>query len=185
MGARTGAFGATDSGGGRGKFLIRPASVDEMGVVGTLFRAYAASLGVDLSYQGFEAELAALPGAYTPPSGALLIAVSAAGASVGCVCVRALAEPGTCEMKRLHVAPSARGAGIGRALAVAAIQAATEAGHVAMRLDTLPSMIEAQALYRRLGFEVTAPYYYSPVRGTIFMRKSLLTREAGQLGTES
>jgi ribosomal protein S18 acetylase RimI-like enzyme len=166
------------AGGGGRAFHVRAASADEMDVVATLFRAYAASLEVDLSYQGFEAELAALPGAYAPPAGALLIAVSAAGEPVGCVGVRALAEPGICEMKRLHTTPSVRGAGIGRALAVAAIHAATEAGYAAMRLDTLPLMIEAQTLYRRLGFEVTPPYYDSPVAGTIFMRKTLGPRDA-------
>ena len=156
-----------------GGFSIRPAAVDEMGSVATLFRAYAGALGVDLSYQGFEAELATLPGAYTPPDGALLIAVSSGGDAVGCVGVRKLAEPGVCEMKRLHVAPDARGAGIGRALVVAAIEAATRAGYAAMRLDTLPTMAAAAALYRRLGFETTPAYYDTPVAGTLFMRKAL------------
>jgi ribosomal protein S18 acetylase RimI-like enzyme len=154
-------------------FSIRPAAAHEMETVATLFRAYAGALGVDLSYQGFEAELAGLPGAYAPPSGALLIAVSPAGDPLGCVGVRPLAEPGICEMKRLHAAPVARGGGIGRALAVAAIEAATHAGYHTMRLDTLPAMITAQTLYRRLGFEETPPYYASPVPGTIFMRKTL------------
>jgi ribosomal protein S18 acetylase RimI-like enzyme len=154
-------------------FSIRPAAADEMGSVAALFRDYAAALGVDLSFQGFEAEVAALPGAYAPPSGALLIAVSGAGAVVGCVGVRKLGEPGTCEMKRLHVTPAARGAGLGRALAVAAIAAALRAGYGAMRLDTLPAMVAAQALYRRLGFETTPGYYDTPVPGTIFMRNML------------
>ncbi len=148
-----------------------------MTVVATLFRNYAAALEVDLSYQGFEAECASLPGAYAPPAGALLIALSAAGEPVGCVGVRPLAEAGTCEMKRLHTAPEVRGTGLGRALAQAAIEAARQAGHAAMRLDTLPTMLAAQALYRHLGFEVTPPYYPSPVPGTIFMRKTLVPAE--------
>jgi ribosomal protein S18 acetylase RimI-like enzyme len=156
-----------------GSFSIRPAAADEMGAVATLFRAYAGALGVDLAYQGFETEVSTLPGAYAPPAGALLIAVSVDGDPIGCVGVRKLGEPGVCEMKRLHVAPNARGAGIGRALVVAAIEAAGRAGYVAMRLDTLPTMVAAAALYQRLGFEVTPAYYETPVTGTIFMWKAL------------
>jgi ribosomal protein S18 acetylase RimI-like enzyme len=160
-------------------FSIRPAAADEMGTVATLFREYAAALGVDLSYQGFEAELAALPGHYVPPAGSLLLAFSAAGAPVGCVGVRPFpAEPGTCEMKRLHISLGARNGGLGRALAEAALEAATRAGYTQMRLDTLPEMIVAQALYRRLGFETTSAYYATPVPGTIFMRKNLRPAEA-------
>jgi ribosomal protein S18 acetylase RimI-like enzyme len=105
--------------------------------------------------------------------GALLIAVSVDGDPIGCVGVRKLGEPGVCEMKRLHVAPNARGAGIGRALVVAAIEAATLAGYDAMRLDTLPTMAAAAALYRQFGFETTPAYYDTPVAGTTFMRKAL------------
>ncbi|HET6305541.1 MAG TPA: hypothetical protein VFG12_00040, partial [Rhodopila sp.] len=80
-----------------GLYDIRPARADEMGAVAALFRAYAGALGVDLAFQGFEAELTGLPGAYVPPDGALLVAVSAGGEAVGCVGVRKLAEPGACE----------------------------------------------------------------------------------------
>ena len=152
---------------------VRPATADQLGAVAMLFREYAGALNVDLSYQGFEAELAALPGAYAPPSGALLVALADTGDALGCVAVRPLAAPRTCEMKRLHTRPNARGAGIGRALAVAAIEAATRAGYDCMRLDTLPTMLAAQALYRQLGFETTPAYYDCPVSGTIFMRKAL------------
>lgn len=154
-------------------FRVRQAAADEMTVVAGLFRAYADALGVDLSYQGFEAEVLGLPGAYAAPAGALLLAVASDGDAVGCVGVRPLSEAGVCEMKRLHVAPRARGVGAGRALAMAAIEAATHAGHSMMRLDTLPNMAAAVTLYRRLGFEVTPAYYDSPVAGTIFMRKML------------
>jgi GNAT superfamily N-acetyltransferase len=155
------------------EFTIRPAAENEMGTVATLFREYADALGVDLSFQGFEAELAALPGPYAPPAGALLIAFSAAGDPVGCVGVRPFPEAGTCEMKRLHLTPGARGGGLGRTLAEAAIDAATRAGYARMRLDTLPTMIAAHSLYRRLGFEPTPPYYATPVPGTIFMQRTL------------
>jgi ribosomal protein S18 acetylase RimI-like enzyme len=159
-------------------FSIRPATADQIGTVATLFREYADALGIDLSYQQFEAELAALPGAYAPPSGALLIALSDAGETLGCVAVRPLVAPGSCEMKRLHTRPNARGFGIGRALAEAAIKAATRAGYGSMCLDTLPTMLAAHSLYRRLGFEAIPAYYDSPVTGTIFMRKPLAHPEA-------
>ncbi len=154
-----------------GDFEVRPAT--DLGIVAGLFREYAGSLGIDLSYQGFEAELAGLPGAYAPPAGALLLAYALDGDALGCVAIRPLAEAGTCEMKRLHTRPAARGKGVGRALAVAAINIATRAGYRSMRLDTLPDMLAAQALYRSLGFETTPPYYDTPIAGTIFMRKVL------------
>ena len=153
------------------EYVIHPAT--DMAPVALLFRAYAASLDVDLSYQGFEAELAGLPGAYAPPAGALLLATSPAGEPVGCVAVRPMAKPGACELTRLQVDPAARGSGLGRALAVAAMGAAQRAGYQTICLDTLPSMHAAQHLYRSLGFETTAPYYNTPVAGTIFMRKPL------------
>ena len=154
-------------------FTIRPAAAHDIAAVASLFRAYADSLGVDLSYQGFEAELASLPGAYAPPAGALLLALSPESDPLGCVAVRKLAEPGACEMKRLYTTLSARGTGLGRALAVAAIAAARQAGYSSLRLDTLPTMTAAQTLYRDLGFEIIPPYYDTPITGTLFMRKSL------------
>jgi ribosomal protein S18 acetylase RimI-like enzyme len=152
---------------------IRAATSADMDAVGALFREYAAALGVDLSYQGFAAELAGLPGVYAAPDGALLIALSAAGEAIGCVAVRKLSEPGICEMKRLYARPEARRTGAGRALAMAAIKAATGIGYVRMRLDTLPAMTAAQNLYRELGFVAVPAYYGSPIAGTIFMEKSL------------
>ncbi len=159
-------------------FSIRPASASESETVATLFRDYAAALGVDLSFQGFEAELAALPGAYAPPAGALLLALGPGDTPVGCVAVRPLRVPGTCEMKRLYTNPAARGSGVGRALAIAAITAARHAGYHTMRLDTLPTMVAARALYRDLGFETTPAYYDTPVPGTIFLRRSLTDPES-------
>jgi carbonic anhydrase len=151
---------------------VRAAAAADMQAVAALFRAYAEGLGVDLSYQGFQAELAGLPGAYAAPDGALLIA-DAGGKAVGCVGIRKLNEPGLCEMKRLYALPETRGTGIGRALALGAIEAATALGYRRIRLDTLPAMHAAQGLYRSLGFGVVPAYYDSPVHGTIFMEKSL------------
>ncbi|QGZ95050.1 GNAT family N-acetyltransferase [Terricaulis silvestris] len=138
-----------------------------------LFRAYAASLPIDLGYQGFDGELASLPGKYAPPAGALLIARDANGAALGCVAMRPLHQEAVCEMKRLYVAPEGRGMGLGKQLAHAIIEAACAAGHHEMRLDTLSTMHEAQTLYRALGFVEIAPYYDSPIEGTVFMSLKL------------
>lgn len=137
-----------------------------------LFRAYAASLPIDLGYQGFDGELASLPGKYAPPDGALLIARDVNGAPLGCVAMRLL-EPGVCEMKRLYVALEGRGSGLGRELAFAIIEAARANGYTEMRLDTLASMAGAQKLYRSLGFVEIAPYYDTPIEGTVFMSLKL------------
>lgn len=145
----------------------------DLPAVASLFRAYAQSLPIDLGYQGFDDELASLPGKYAPPLGALLIARDDAGEALGCVAMRPLDEPGVCEMKRLYVAPAGRGKGVGRALAEAIIDAARAAGHREMRLDTLAHMAEAQALYRALGFVEIGAYYDSPIPDTVFMALKL------------
>jgi len=146
---------------------------DDLAAVVALFRAYAASLDVDLAYQGFEAEMAAMPGKYAPPAGRLLLARSGGGTPLGCVGLRPLDPPGCCEMKRLYVAPEGRGIGLGARLVAAVIGEAEAIGYREMRLDSLPSMGPAIALYRRHGFETMAPYYDTPVAGTVFLRRVL------------
>lgn len=140
--------------------------------VATLFSAYAASLPIDLAYQGFAAELAMLPGQYVPPGGALLLARNAAGLALGCVALRALGE-GRAEIKRLYVAPEARGLGLGKALLEAVTRTAANIGHGALCLDTLPFMAEAQALYLAAGFRPIPPYDAAAVPGTVFLGKVL------------
>jgi ribosomal protein S18 acetylase RimI-like enzyme len=157
-------------------FTIAPVRTDnDLAATAALFVAYAASLDVDLSYQDFEVELATMPGLYAPPDGELMLARALDGKPVGCVALRPIAS-GRCEMKRLYVSPLARGRGLGKALAEAAIDAAERIGYREMRLDSLPSMADAQALYRKLGFDVVEPYYDSPVPGTVFMRRRLKRR---------
>jgi ribosomal protein S18 acetylase RimI-like enzyme len=138
-----------------------------------LFRAYAASLDVDLSYQNFEAEMGAMPGKYAPPAGELLLARFADGTPVGCVGLRPIEPDGCCEMKRLYVSPDGRGYGLGKRLVAAVVREAERIGYREMRLDTLPSMSRAISLYRKCGFEDMEPYYDTPVIGTVFMRRSL------------
>jgi ribosomal protein S18 acetylase RimI-like enzyme len=119
-----------------------------------LLREYEAGIGVSLCFQDFDAEVANLPGDYAPPKGEMLVVRdTASGALVGCVAVRPVAgAPELCEMKRLYVRAAARGKGLGRHLALAAMAQARHLGYRRMCLDTLPTMLEAQALYLSLGF---------------------------------
>ena len=151
--------------------IVRPTSAEQIAIARMLFKEYEASLGIELTFQGFAQEVLALPGAYAPPAGRLLLATGGAEAA-GCVALRPL-EGGICEMKRLYVRPTARGARLGRRLAETVIREARAIGYVRMRLDTLPSMKEAFALYQTLGFREIAPYYETPVVGTRFMELDL------------
>jgi carbonic anhydrase len=137
------------------------------------FRNYAGWLGVDLSYQNFDQEMASLPGAYSAPEGRLYFA-EVDGRPAGCVGVRALSgSEGVCEMKRLYVTPEERGHGVGAALALAAIKAAKEIGYRKLMLDTVPNMRMAVKLYRELGFTEAPAYYQTPVEGTMFLALDL------------
>ena len=151
--------------------VVQATSAEHVALVRELFGEYADSLGVELAFQGCDEELAALPGPYAPPAGALLLALDAT-LGAGCAGVRPL-EAGVCELKRLYVRPHARGRGAGRALAEAAIAAASGAGYRLMRLDTLPGMDAAVALYRSLGFREIEPYRFNPVPGTTFLELEL------------
>jgi ribosomal protein S18 acetylase RimI-like enzyme len=164
----------------RASFRISPArTADDLAAVIGLFKAYASSLKIDLSYQDFEAELLAMPGKYAHPAGELLLARSSAGDPVGCVGLRPIGPDGCCEMKRLYVAPAGRGCRLGERLVELVVREAERIGYREMRLDTLPSMAAAIALYRKFGFEPMEAYYDTPIAGTIFMRRTLARPATG------
>jgi ribosomal protein S18 acetylase RimI-like enzyme len=157
--------------------LVR-AAVD-LAAVTRLFKAYAASLGVDLCFQDFAAELAGLPGKYAPPAGELLLARSVKGEPLGCVALRPLVPAAVCELKRLYVVPEARGLGLGRSLLDIILRTAERIGYRELWLDTLPSLAEAFELYRRAGFEPIAPYYHNPIAGSVFLGLKLAPNADG------
>jgi ribosomal protein S18 acetylase RimI-like enzyme len=146
--------------------LSRADTPELVSIAHALFREYAEAIGTDLAYQGFAAELASLPEPYAPPDGALFIA-HVDGELAGCVGLRPLGG-GIGEMKRLYVRPAYRSVGLGKHMVDAVIRSARQAGHRELRLDTLPSMASAQALYRRVGFFEIAPYSDKYLPGTRF-----------------
>jgi ribosomal protein S18 acetylase RimI-like enzyme len=143
----------------------------DVATVRTLFLAYGESLDFDLCFQGFESELATLPGAYAAPGGRVLLARDGAVVA-GCVAVRPL-EAGVCEMKRLFVTPMYRGRGVGRRLTEHIVAVARELGYARMRLDTVPEMTAAIALYRALGFREIGPYCENPIEGALYFELDL------------
>jgi len=152
-------------------FRIRAATAADGPVVRTLLDEYVGWLGLDLGFQGFDAEYRNWPGDYGPPRGACLVA-DVGGETVAMVALRPLDEE-VCEMKRLFVRPSARGLGLGQAMIERVIDEARRLGYREMRLDTLPVMDQAQGLYAQAGFRDIAPYYDTPIAGTRFMALAL------------
>jgi ribosomal protein S18 acetylase RimI-like enzyme len=143
----------------------------DLEIVRTLFREYATSLGFNLCFQGFDDELATLPGKYAVPTGGLFLA-RRLEAAAGCVAFRPLKD-GDCEMKRLYVRPAARGEKLGRRLAVHVCEAARAAGYRRICLDTIDSMREAITLYESLGFHEIAPYVFNPIAGAKYFAREL------------
>ncbi len=152
--------------------IIEAKRSEELEQVRNLFEEYSNSLAFDLDFQNFEEELVNLPGDYVRPAGCLLLATYK-GQPVGCVGLRMLSD-GVCEMKRLYVREQFRSLGFGRALAKAVIEEARKIGYNYMRLDTVPSMDVARALYISVGFKQTSPYRYNPIEGTVFMELRLV-----------
>ena len=154
-------------------FDLRQAeSAEEMASIRELFLEYANSLGFSLCFQSFDHELASLPGDYAQPRGRLVLARQE-GVAAGCVALHRL-EDGICEMKRLYVRPQFRGRGLGKLLAQHIIREARALGYQQLRLDTVePTMREAVAMYRKMGFREVAPYRPNPIEGALYMELTL------------
>lgn len=153
-------------------YTIREAeSTIDIAQVRELFLEYQSTLGVDLCFQGFAEELASLPGNYARPAGRLLLAVTGP-VVLGVVALRPMLGV-DCEMKRLYVRSAGRGRGLGRLLTQALITEARIVGYCRILLDTLPTMTEAQALYRSMGFVEIAEYRHNPIVGTRYMALDL------------
>jgi ribosomal protein S18 acetylase RimI-like enzyme len=152
--------------------VVQAVSKVEIERARSLFTEYNESLDFDLGFQGFDSELASLPGEYSPPDGRLLLAYVGEAVS-GCVGLRKFEGP-ICEMKRLYVRPEFRGMGVGKALAETVIREACAMGYEKMRLDTVPSMGKARLLYESLGFRKIPPYRYNPIQGAVYMELLLV-----------
>ena len=150
---------------------IQPESAAEWDQVRELFREYWDSFGFSPCFQGFETEVAGLPGAYAPPGGALVLAL-VEGQAAGCAALRRF-DAQRCEAKRLYVRPRFRGLGMGRALLDWVIAEARTIGYREMVGDTIPQMAVALAMYDRAGFERTGPYAEAPTPGAIYLRLKL------------
>ncbi|MBF0098310.1 MAG: GNAT family N-acetyltransferase [Magnetococcales bacterium] len=144
---------------------------EHLEVTREIFREYAESLNIDLTFQEFASELAVLPGKYAAPAGRILLAWDEAQV-IGCVAMRPL-EGDACEMKRLYVRPSGRGMQVGKRLARVLCHVAQEVGYARIRLDTLPSMGVAQRIYRSLGFKQIPAYVFNPIEGTQYLELTL------------
>jgi GNAT superfamily N-acetyltransferase len=168
---------------------IRPAGATDIPEVRAMLKEYVEWIGLDLAFQEIDAELAGLPGEYAPPRGALFVAVDGAR-HLAMIALRPIegthgdatharlprVRPGDGpigEMKRLYVRPEARGRGLARQLITRLCDEAKRLGYAELRLDTLPMMSDAQALYAACGFVDIAPYYDTPIAGTRFMSKKI------------
>jgi carbonic anhydrase len=151
--------------------VLREADAADVDTVRELFLEYAAWLQVDLCFQGFDHELATLPGAYARPDGRLFLAADGERAA-GCIALRRFdAQAG--EVKRLYVRPAYRGHRLGDRLAAAVVAAAREIGYARLLLDTLAHMTPAQSVYARAGFREIGAYYHNPIPGAVYMEKRL------------
>ncbi|MBA3056993.1 MAG: GNAT family N-acetyltransferase [Gammaproteobacteria bacterium] len=155
--------------------FVAPSTREELNALRRMLREYAHGLQIDLCFQGFEAELAELPGDYATPRGALLMA-TVGQELAGCCALRPLDTvdyPNACEMKRLYVRPAFRRHGVGRQLAEAILDCARVAGYACVLLDTLNEMESARALYEDIGFEEIEPYYHNPIEGAHYLKVNL------------
>ncbi len=152
--------------------IVQAGSPEDWRTARAMIEEYAASLGVDLCFQGFAEEMEHIADEYSPPRGALLLAKEGE-AILGCVGLRPFGDAGDCEMKRMYVPSAGRGRGIGRRLAEAIVAEARKAGYARMLLDTLPHLEAAQSLYRSMGFVEIPVYRHNPVPGALYFALDL------------
>ncbi len=156
--------------------ILAPHSATDFDAARAVVREYAAALGFDLCFQGFEQEIEQLHQHYAPPHAGFLLAW-VDGAVAGCGAFRPLPDAdhvNACEMKRLYVRPAFRRFGLGRRLAQALIDGAAQAGYSSMLLDTLDDMEAARGLYETLGFVEVPPYYFNPIAGAHYLKVDLV-----------
>ncbi|MBL8806261.1 MAG: GNAT family N-acetyltransferase [Rhodospirillales bacterium] len=144
----------------------------DMDAVRALFREYEETLGAAVCFEGFEAELAGLPGRYADPAGCVLLA-EADGKPAGVVALCPMGEGDVAEMKRLYVRPAVRGLGVGRRLAAAVADEARKRAYRRLRLHTLDRFAAAVALYRSMGFAEAAPFDGTPHEGVLWFELAL------------
>ncbi|KAH7128132.1 acyl-CoA N-acyltransferase [Dendryphion nanum] len=156
---------------------------NDLDAIRSLFTEYAASLGIDLSYQSFEAELSSLPGKYSASQGGtILLTETHTGGVVGCASLRRLSSrSNACELKRFYLVPETRGLGLGKRLLESIIKEARKLRYEEMLLDTLSSMVAARKMYKGFGFEETKAYYETPIQDTVFLRLDLGKGQAWNL----
>ena len=163
--------------------VVRPFREADLAVVKSLFTNYHVSLPIDISYQNYQDEFVGLPGKYVASQGGALLVAEQHGSvaqptslplplTLGCVALRRI-DGTMCEMKRLYVQPAARGLHVGRALVQAIVEEARRLNYLRMRLDTLPSMTAAIALYKHFGFYEIPKYYDTPIEETVFFEARL------------
>jgi ribosomal protein S18 acetylase RimI-like enzyme len=153
--------------------IVQASNPQLIEAVRELFLEYQKSLGFSLCFQGFDSELAGLPGAYAEPSGSLLVALQENGQAIGCVALRRVNDT-LCEMKRLYVRPSARGVGLGKRLLDAILFEGQRKGYREIRLDTISGQMDsAIELYRRNGFVEVDPWYAPPLPSMLFLSRAL------------
>jgi ribosomal protein S18 acetylase RimI-like enzyme len=150
---------------------IRPATANDIPHVREMLREYVRWIGLDLAFQEIDAELDGLPGEYAPPRGAMFVAVEGER-YLAMIALRPIDETAG-EMKRLYVRPEAHGRGLARRLIARLCDEARRLNYSELRLDTLPKMGEAQALYESYGFVDIEPYYETPIAGTRFMSRKI------------
>lgn len=152
--------------------IISAIAPEQIETIRTLFTEYQRWLNFSLCFQGFDQELAQLPGKYAAPGGRLYIA-DYHNKTAGCIALRPMKDDGVCEMKRLFVREEFRGQGIGKILAEKILEDAKEIGYHTMRLDTLQRMETARALYKKLGFVTIPAYYNNPMEEVVYMELKL------------